>query len=520
MKRREFLRASVATSLLSLLPRSGVFAGTSAPAARPNVLFLFSDQHHAGMTGYAGHPNLHTPALDRLASGGMRFDRAYCQDGVCCPSRTSIMSGQYPRTFGVYDNQLMQSSVLSKITPMSRAFHDAGYYTFTTGKRHVLVTLDTDWDYTAGTQNLPTEVTRDTLHYWNWIKQKGLSAQLKQDFDAEFGGPQGAAPLTCRLSALPPEATSEAFAAQQTIQFLRSDQAKKQPFLAWSTFYRPHQPYTPQKKYVDQVDFDSLKLPATLWQKADELPPGLCRFRNNKNLPWNLGAADEAAYRRYIGYYIALLHEIDDHIHSILDVLDKEGLAENTIIVYASDHGDFVGNHGMVEKGAAWHNFYEDTLRVPLIVNWPGRIPSGVVRTDLVELVDLYPTLISLCGIQSPKNYPLAGRNLSDTLIHQTSVGRKYAVSENWSQACIITDQFKYGQWLNCPNPKLDYRTWGNMLTDRVSDPHELNNLAKDPAHAPTLKAMEASLSEWLDKVDDSGRREFFVKHNLPYSKV
>jgi len=520
MRRREFIRAGVATSLLSLLPRQGIFAERSASTVRPNVLFLFSDQHNAGMTGYAGHPNMHTPAFNRLAAGGMRFDRAYCQDGVCCPSRTSIMTGQYPRTIGQYDNELVQESILSRLTPMSRAFHQAGYYTFTTGKRHVLVTVDTDWDYTAGSQNLPTEMNRDTLHYWNWIKQKGLYPQLKADFAAEFGGPTGAAPLACKISVLPPEATSEAFAAQQTIQFLRSPQAKKQPFFAWSTFYRPHQPYTPQKKYADQIDYASIKLPASINQKAEELPPGLCAFRKQTRRPWNLGEADEAAYRRYIGYYIALVHEIDDHIHSILDVLEQEGLAENTIIIYSSDHGDFVGNHGMVEKGAAWHNFYEDTLRVPFIVNWPGRIRPGVVRNDLVELIDIYPTLLSLCGIEKPKGYQLAGRNLADTLRHETAVGRKYAVSENWSQTCIITDQFKYGKWLNCLKPKADYRSWGNMLMDRASDPHEIINLINDPAHASTVKEMEATLAEWVEKTDDDGRRQIFAMHKMPYTKV
>ena len=519
IKRREFLRAGIATSVLSLLPRGGLFAENSSSSGRPNVLFLFSDQHHAGMTSYAGHPNVHTPALDRLASGGMRFDRTYCQDGVCCPSRTSIMTGLYPRTFGVFDNQVMQAAVLSSVTPMQRAFHQAGYYTFTTGKRHLLQTVDTDWDYSAGTQNLPTEMNRDTLHYWNWIKQVGLADQLKRDFDAEFGKLNGAAPLTCRLSALPPEATAEAFAARQTIDFLRSAQAKKQPFFAWSTFYRPHQPYTPQKKYADRIDFDSLKLPSTLWQKPEELPPGLCRFRKNKNLPWNLAETDEAGYRRYLGYYIALVHEIDDHIRSILDVLEQEGLAKNTIVIYASDHGDFVGNHGLVEKGSAWHNFYEETLRVPLIINWPGRVPSGV-RTDLVEMVDLYPTLLSLCDIPTPKNHALAGRDLAGALLHGGSVGRKFAVSENWSQISIIADRFKYGQWLSCHDPNRDYRAWGNMLTDRLSDPNEINNLVRDPAHASTLKEMETCLAGWLDQTDDSGRREFFTKHKVPYSKA
>ena len=359
---------------MSFLPRAGLFAESSSSFRKPNVLFLFSDQHNATVTGFGGHPDVQTPFLNALAGEGVRFDRTYCQDGVCAPSRNSIITGHYPRTFGTLDNSHpdtldLHASILPRLVPLQKAFGQAGYYTFTAGKRHLLPLLDRNWDYSAGHLKggqWPSEA-HDTLNYWTWIAQQNLTSQAEADFStagrkARKNGTETR--FGCGISALPPEATMEAFTARQTIAFLESPQAKKQPFFAWSTFYRPHQPYTPQKKYADPINYAALTLPRSLHQDPNDLPPGLKAARTRKDEGWDIGEATDDDYRRYIGYYIALVQEIDDHIGAILKTLDEQGLAENTIVIYSSDHGDFVGNHGLPEKQATLHNFYEDTLRV------------------------------------------------------------------------------------------------------------------------------------------------------------
>jgi len=506
MKRRKFVKLVAGSSLLSLLPRSGLFAESSPSKSRPNVLFLFSDQHNADAVGYSGNPNAHTPSLDRLASGGARYDRAYCNDGICMPSRNSLFTGQLPRTMGIYDNDNFQASMMDKWTPMQRTFKNAGYYTFTTGKRHLLPKVDTDWDYSAG--DLRSEKF-DTLNYLTWIKQKGLEREFTADWNSENGGPKLAAHFGCKISQLPPEATMEAFAAQQTIDFLKSPQAKSRPFFAWSTFYRPHQPYTPQQKFVDQIDFSALRLPETVNQDASELPPIVRKLRERKAPPWDLASADEASYRRYIGYYNALILEVDHHIGRILETLREQGLEENTIIVYSSDHGDFVGGHGLIEKAAWAQCYYEEVLRVPMIFNWPGKIAGGKVNNDLVQLVDVYPTLMELCGLPMPSGYSFPGQSLAPNLLHRTPLGRKYLVAENWCQTTVIADDFKYGQWVNTPLPNYDSRSFGNMLTRRSTDPGEIRNLISKPEASQALKEMQGYLAEWLSKTDDKGRREY-----------
>jgi arylsulfatase A-like enzyme len=529
MHRREFLRRSSAAALLAMLPRSGVWAESASSMRRPNVLFLFSDQHQAGVTGYAGSANVRTPHLDRLAAEGMRFDRAYCQDGVCLPSRSSIFTSQYSRTLGLLANEdwnHVQPETISRHTPLQRAFRNAGYYTFTTGKRHLMPALDGDWDYTAGDilckpSDKWCREPYDNLNYWDWIKTEGHLPQARADFAVEMGPAYGGKrqPLACAISQLPPGLTMEGFAAGQTVQFLKSAQAKKQPFFAWSTFYRPHQPYTPLQEYAGKVDYAGLELPATIWQDPDQLPPTLCQGRKSKGLCWDLGETNEAMYRRYIGYYSALVSEIDDHIGAILDTLDQQGLAENTIVVYSSDHGDFVGGHGMVEKFCWGHNVYEETLRVPLIFRWPGKINNGVGRQDLVELVDIYPTLLSLCGINTPASgIQPAGRDISPTLTRQAPVGRPYVISENIFQASVITDGFKYAQWLNCPGPRNNFQKWGNMFFERSTDPGEAHNLIAEAAYAEQREKMAGYLREWAGRTDDQGRKDIFATLKTEYA--
>jgi arylsulfatase A-like enzyme len=148
MDRRSFIKAAsgAACSSMAIPPNAGALPN----CRKPNVLFLFSDQHNANATGYSGNPDASTPSLDRLCAQGTRFDRAYCNDAICMPSRNSMMTGVYPRQLGIYDNVQFEASILERRLPLQKVFKTQGYYTFTAGKRHLLTKVDTDWDYSAG----------------------------------------------------------------------------------------------------------------------------------------------------------------------------------------------------------------------------------------------------------------------------------------------------------------------------------------------------------------------------------
>jgi arylsulfatase A-like enzyme len=357
-----------------------------------------------------------------------------------------------------------------------------------------------------------------------WIKDKGHYDEYLKDWGSEHGGKYPTADLATRISALPEDETFEAFTANETIKLIKEQKNRDKPFYCWSTFYRPHQPYNAQKRFLDLYKYDkwgegtlkgdSIKKPSTLNQPAESLPPALKNWREGANKVWCLdkAAKDEQLYRFYIASYYALVSEIDHHIGRIIQALEEEGLLENTIIVYASDHGDFVGGHGMVEKCAIGHNVYEETLRVPYIVSYPGVVKKQTCN-DLVELFSIYPTLCDLAKIDLPKSkHPTAAVSVVDTLTEEKPVGEKFVVSENWSQATVITDRYKLGIWLD---PKKipgydrsplrqhygDIRDFGDMLFDRKKDPHEVNNLIDDPDYKEIAKHLYACYEKFDSNV-------------------
>lgn len=493
--------------------------------AKPNILFLFTDQHQADCMSLLGHPDVRTPNLDKLAESGTLFRRAYCQDAVCMPSRMSMMTGLYPRRIGVLDNG-DRPAVVNQVDSLASVLQRNGYHTAAFGKRHLFGGGDKGWDITRS--HIKHESPGNS--YWEWVEKAGFIESFQKDWDAEFGKKYPFAQLATRVSELPEGKTMEAFTAQQTIKLIREQKSADQPFFCWASFYRPHQPYTPLPRYLAMYDYSkwgkgtrhgsAIAKPANFSQPADTLPPNLAKWRAGKNRVWRLDKAfeDEQLFRFYIASYYALLTEIDDHIGAILKALEEEGLRENTIIVYSSDHGDFAGRHGMVEKCATGHNVYEDTLRVPLIFSLPERIQKGVKRDDLVELVDIYPTLLQLAEIDhSAVKHGCDGQSLAPILLQNKSLDRPFVVSENWSQATIITDRYKLGKWLDPTDCKRnrDFRAYGDMLFDLDNDPHEMKNLFKYPEYASVIKSLEAHYEQFTRRIPATGKDELIQKENI-----
>lgn len=524
LTRRTFIKTAAAATAAALTGTScGLSAQAKRPQKTPNILLLFSDQHQADCMGFQGHPDVITPNLDKLAKSGTVFQRAYCQDGVCVPSRMSLMTGLYPRTLGILTNS-DQSSVIDEVVAMPAVLKNKGYYTAAFGKRHLTGAADLGWDYHRGHSRDETPGNS----YWEWIEQQGYLNELHHDWSAEYGG-QGPtkdlpfADLATRISQLPEEMTMEAFTAQETINLIRQQKNRDKPFFCWASFYRPHQPYNAQKRFLDMYDYsrwgrgtvhhDAIRKPATLNQSPQTLPPEFRAWHEGKNKVWRLdkAAADEQIFRFYIASYYALITEIDHHIGRILQALQEEGLLDNTIVVYASDHGDFAGRHSMVEKCAMGHNVYEETLRVPMIVSCPGTLKEGQVVNDLVELFDLFPTILELAGAQlPPSRYRIDARSLAPVLFGAPSVKRPYIISENWSQAAVITEDHKLGIWLDPTDymKRWDFRSFGDMLFDRRQDPDEIHNCIGDPKYAVVEKQLRAYYDEFTSKVSAAGKNE------------
>ena len=495
---------------------------------KPNVILLFSDQHNKKVMGCEGHPDVITPNLDKLAAEGVVFDRAYCARGVCVPSRTSLMTGMMPRTLGVLANP-DRNSVVDDVVSMATIFQANGYNTFAFGKRHLYQSADEGWTVKKG----HSYHSGDDDSYVKWVEREGYIKEFAHDWAAEFGrGPRGSsefntkiptADLGTRVSKLPEDFTMEAYTTKETIEMIKEQANSDKPFMCWASFYRPHQPYNPLQKYMDMYNVSSwgegtkkgsgIKIPENFYQPTETLPPMLQGQRNGGNKVWNMDKAfeDEQLWRNYIGGYYALVTEIDHCIGEIMRALEEAGIEEETIVIYTSDHGDFVGNHGMVEKCASGHNVYEDILNVPLIVKIPGNKQKGKRTAELVTLVDVLPTLIDILDLKLPKTkYPIQGESLAEVITQNGSLNREYIVSESWAQACVITKDTKLGIMLDptAVHPNFDYREFGDMFFDMKKDPLEVDNKIKEKNYQNEISKLRGYYEEFVKNTPSTGKDE------------
>jgi arylsulfatase A-like enzyme len=533
--RRSFLQTA-ATASLATAPASHLLAAAANPASgesrnqpgakKPNVILLFSDQHHKRVMGFEGHPDVMTPNLDKLAGQSVVFDRAYCTRGVCVPSRTSLMTGMMPRTLGVLDNG-DRPPLLNEAVSMATLFKYNGYRTFAFGKRHLYQAADMGWDVRKGDSYRSDEPD----NYVSWVERKGYIKEFASDWAAEFGrGPKGSseyntriptADLGTRISRLPEGYTMEAYTAQETVNMIKGNARDGKPFFCWASFYRPHQPYTPLPKYRAPYDASKwgegtkkgggIRMPQSLYQPTETLPPMLQSQRRGGNKVWNLDQAfaNEQLWRNHIAAYYALVTEIDHHVGEILKAVKEAGIENDTLVLYAADHGDFVGNHGMVEKCAAGHNVYEDILNVPLIIKIPGNANNGKRVTELVTLADVLPTLVQVLDLKLPPlKYPIQGQSLAKVVTGTGSLNRDYVVSESWSQACVITKEAKLGIMLDptAAHPQWDFRAFGDMFFDTLHDPLEVDNRIHDERYKQQIDTLRAYYADFVKQTPATGK--------------
>lgn len=492
----------------SILVMAGLINLSAAHAAsRPNVLLLFSDQHNADVMGCAGHGIVKTPTLDALAQKGVRFTRAYCQDAICVPSRVALMTGLYPRSTGcLYNGDEDQFDDQRDFRPLQQALGASGYFTVFAGKQHLgKRRLIQGWDRSATVLPLKAEPLQES--YFDWIRERGQETAFQRDWDGSLKSDLGA-----HISDLPDELRDAAYTASKVTDFIREAARQGRPFFCWASFHGPHQPYTPTQRWADLYPPERISLPETVSESVENLPPDLQNWRKNVKTPWNLATAAQNPdlYRRYIASYYAQVSEVDHYLGQVLACLDELGVRENTIVIYASDHGDFVGRHGMVEKCAVGHNVYEETLRVPLIISWPGHFRQNATCDSLAELVDIYPTVAELLKLERMAGIlPLAGRSLVPALTEGKPTGRQYAFSENWSQATVIGERYKLGVWQD-PGPAYARWDWRgktrDQLYDRQSDPQERNNLIGKPEVAAVEKELRDALADWQRTTPGEGK--------------
>jgi arylsulfatase len=424
---------------------------------RPNILLLFTDEQRWDAMGCAGNDVLHTPHLDRLAASGVRFSQACTSTPICVAARHSLVTGHRgSRTHWVDNGKLPGPEPV--LPTMMTMLHGEGYYNHAVGKLHFqgrhfgLHSIDSMEECPG------VRVDDDYLLY---LREQGVRTQAPHGLrDLLYFQPQ-----SCTV---PEEHSPNRWVADRSIDFLQghAKHRGKQPFFLWSSWISPHPPFAPPEPYDTMYDPLRMELPVNRSRPLSTLPSPAWPHRARLD-----GAhLDNDRIKKLKALYYGLVSQVDHQIGRLLQELDNLGLTENTLVIFASDHGEMLGDHGLCQKMVP----YEASVRIPLLVRWPGKTEAGRVCGDPVGLTDLVPTLINELKLEYPGDWSfLTGESVLSKPGGGLASGRKQFVID-----------YGYGRkrWIAVRSETCKYVYWAaggyEELYDLAQDPDELNNLA------------------------------------------
>jgi len=466
------MRSSVLT-LLTAVTGGALQAGIGTPArageaSKPNILLMVSDDlnMHLGCYGCRG---LRSPNIDRLATAGRRFDQAYCQYPLCNPSRTSLLSGWRPEHTRVWNNTEAPRSHLAGGTPLQEHFHAQGYFTARVGKvYHVPFEAEFEWDVAEDARGRDSEpASRPSAARragGNKAATTGAGDQREEVFPP-----------------VPPTPTDRADTDEQDGHTARRvaeliQQHKDGPFFIAAGFHRPHLPWTAPRRYFDLYSASQMTWPAEPGNDRDDIPRIALTGRSFLSI-----SPDQR--RSFIAAYQACVSFMDAQVGVLLGTLDHLKLWDLTIVVFCGDNGFHLGEHGIWGKGS----LFEESLRVPLIIVAPRMAQPGKATASLAEFVDVYPTLVELCGV--PRVEGLEGTSLVPVLVDPETTVKTAAFSmvvrgRAGVATSMRTQRYRYTEW---PDDSVE-------LYDHQVDPQEYRNLAREPSQTAVCQELGRTL--------------------------
>ena len=464
------------------------------PAKRPNILYIMSDDHasHA-MSCYGSRINA-TPHLDRIAEGGMRFDNCFCTNSICTPSRAAILTGTYNHVNGV---TTLSTHMDNRLPTFVKDLQASGYQTGMFGK----------WHLGTGAAHQPTG-----FDDWAVLPGQGLYHNPTFIFKAGDGGERRTV-----------DGYVTDIITDMSLDFLRGRDDER-PFFLMCHHKAPHRHWEPDEKHAHMYLNEDIPEPETLYDdyanraaaaEAAEMRMGVhmqpldIKAEIPRDLPEM--ALRKWAYQRYIKDYLRVVASIDDNVGRLLDYLDEAGLAEDTIVVYTSDQGFFLGDHGWYDK----RFMYEESLRMPYIMRYPRRIAPGSVCDEMILNVDFAPTYLELAGLGIPAHYQ--GRSFAPLLEGQvppdwqTSMYYRYWMHKThhnvYAHYGFRTRRYKliyyYADALGQAGSIDESYAPEWELFDLDKDPYELNNVVDDPAYAERVVELKAALHQRQAELGD-----------------
>lgn len=470
---------------------------------KPNILLITSDQQHWNTIG-AFNDEISTPSLDRLVREGTTFTRAYCPNPTCTPSRSSIITGMHPSQHGAW---ALGTKLSEDVCTVGDELQAEGYRTALVGKAHfqplasteeypsveampLLQDLDYWRDFTGPFYGFEhAEMLRNHAHeqlvgqhYAIWMEEKGF------DWKAHYAEPTGTLPQSAEHRwSLPEEYHYNTWIAERTNALMEDYVADEEPFFLWASFPDPHPPYLVSEPWDTMYDPEKLTLPKMTPGEHETNPPhfGMTQLeRPDFSAYQETGKGVHGLYthqiplekqKKNMAVYYGMMSFMDKYVGQILDKLDELGIAEDTLVVYTTDHGHFFGQHGLQFKGA-FH--YEDLLKLPFIVRYPGSVPADRVEPAMQSLVDLAPTFLGFSGRVVPG--AMTGVDQSLVWRGERAAARDHIICENRNEPTsmhvktYVSKRYKLTVYYERP--------YGELF-DLQEDPGELRNLWDDPTH-------------------------------------
>ena len=480
-------------------------------ANRPNVVFLFSDQHRADGFGHAGDPVLQTPHFDQIAEDGVRFTNAYTTCPVCVPARASLFTASYPHNTGVLDNS---AYLPDDHRTWIEELRDGGYYTALVGEAHQRRPEHYRENEESYLPALGFEYIHEIGGDWNeryhesyltdeW-QENGLYDVFKDDLDArmevaESDSAREAVDKATWASPLPVEDHMDSYVGRQATQFLENYD-RDDPFCLYVGFSGPHGPMDPPGEYAEL--YDPAEMPAPLPDGGHDewVPSPAADYLDS--LGWNPEYWTEEMAREYRAAYYGKISLIDHWVGEIIDALADQGELENTLVMYSADHGEFAGDRGRFGKST----FHEQSVNIPLLVRWPSELSAGASCDAPVELVDIGGTAVDAAGMSSGQDDPTSetfgfGRSVlaaARTPGNPEAAPREAAHSIHDTRTMIRTRQYKYA---------IDEGGRGYLLYDLSSDPDEQRNLVGHPDYAGVEREHRDRLLGFLQRTSTNYTR-------------
>jgi choline-sulfatase len=456
---------------------------------QPDIVWIYCDELRTDALGCYGNPHIdpHTPNLDRLAQNGVRFTSNFCNAPVCVASRCSTLSGQYPEETGVYNNEGAWTNfrLPRRLKTFPQVFAQNGYATASFGKTHV----PPEMRHGSDPDNEIFQVYEGSggdMRFWEALGEEGV-----QMIRSPYGGMHGG--VYPETEPYPPNAVVD-----NALQWM---DVADSPFLCRVSILQPHTPVLPPAQYVRLLENQDPGLP-------EPLPDTLSAFERRVAEVYDVASMDPELLRTARLHYYAQVSWIDDQVGRLLDYLERTGRRERTVIVFGSDHGNPIGDTGAFEK----LTFTPTVHRVPLVFSWPNTLPTGQVRDDICDSLDLGRTLLSISGIESP--VPFRGRDLfvdppPEAVYATVGFGQPFSKmapnggrgdwyrGRGWPRrSCIRTAQYRLDKNVLIDGTKPTPEDEDIFLADWQAEPVEFTNLASDPHYADVVR----ELSELLDR--------------------